>query len=131
MPVTATPIFTQTPKNAWARVTTANTAYDGTGTLVAFVTAGTNGAKIHEIVVEGEGTTAAAVVNIFVDTAGTGTTWRLIDSFTVTAVTASATVAAFRLSKAYDNFILQASGTIKATITVTQNVVVHALYSDF
>lgn len=129
--MTATPVFTQTPKQAWARVTTANTAYDGSGTLVTGFTAGANGSKVSEIIVEGEGTTAAAVVNIFVDSAGTGTTWRLIDSFTVTAITASTTVPSFRLNKQYDNLLVQANGVVKCTITVTQNMVVHFLYSDF
>jgi hypothetical protein len=131
MAVTATPVFTQSPKNAWARVTTANTNYDSTGTLVTLFTAGANGSKVSEIVVECEGTSAAAVVCVFIDTAGSGGTWRLYDTFTIAAVTASATVAPFRINKAYDNFLVQASGVVKVTTTVTQNCNVNVAYGDY
>ncbi len=131
MAVTATPIFTQVPQNAWARLTTANTAYDGTLALVTVFTAGANGAKVSEITIEGEGDSAAAVVNLFVDSDGTGTTWRIVDSFTIDAVTTSTTVKPFRVTKQYDNFLISAGGILKATTTVTQNSVIHAFYADF
>lgn len=131
MAVTATPIFTQTPRNVWAQLTTANTGYDGSGTLVTLFTAGANGAKVFEITIECEGTSSAAVVNLFIDTNGTGTTWRIFDSFTIDAVTTSTTTKPFRVSKQYDNFIMTNGGVIKATTTVTQNYAIHANVADF
>lgn len=86
MAVTATPIFTQTPKRngcTWSNSTTANTKNDGTGTigtdiLLAY-TAGSNGALIDRIRLHPAGSTAATattatVGRIYISTQASGAT---------------------------------------------------------
>lgn len=79
-------------------------------------TAGTNGTKIEEIVVQGVATTTACMVNIFLYD---GSTYHLYDQFTITAVTSSTTAAAIRLSKTYTNLMLPSnSWSLRCTVTV-------------
>jgi hypothetical protein len=131
MAVTATPIFTQAPKHKFARIAAANTALDGTGTLVALFTAGANGSKVNEIVIQCEATSAAGYVTLFVDTAGDGT-FRLVDTFLIAAVTMSTTVQPYRISRKYDDFILSPGDVVKCAKTVgTDATLVHVNYGDF
>lgn len=133
MAATATPIFIQTPKNKYAAVTAAQTDQSGATTtnLVTLVTAGTNGSKISEITVTVPVTSVAAVAMIFVDDAGNGT-FKLYDTFTITAITVSNTVPGYRSTKQYDNFILTAGSVVKVGVTVINNpTIFHALYGDF
>lgn len=131
MAVTATPIFTQTPKNATANVTTADSAYDNPSTGQATIfTAGANGTKVFEIIVQQRQTTGvASIVRIFIG--GTSTTGKLVDEFTKTSISASATVAGFRQAKQYDNFLVTASQLVICTVSATDNVNVNAWYGDF
>ena len=129
MAVTATPVFTQTPKRATAQVTTAVATLDAPAGTTLF-TAGTNGSKVFEIVCQGyQASIAAGVVRIFIGTASNA--GRLFDEFVCTAVTGSSTAAMWRLSRAYDNFLCAASDVVVVTTSVTQNINVHALYADF
>lgn len=133
MAVTATPIFTQTPKNKFANITAATTDETGaTATnIVTLLTAGANGAKVLELVVTVPVTSVAAHVQIWVDDAGAGTL-RLFDTIPVTAVTVSTTVAPYRMTRVYPNFVLTALSVVKAGVSVINNpTVVHALYGDF
>lgn len=133
MPVVATPIFTQTPKNKYAAVTAAQTDQSGatTANLVTLLTAGANGSKVSEITVEVPVTSVAGVATVFVDDAGNGT-FKLFDTFLISAITVSNTVAGFRATKQYDNFILTAGSVVKVGVTVINNpTIFHALYGDF
>ncbi len=91
MAANVTPIFTLTPVVAVATVSAANANRDGTGTIVALLTAGTNGTRIEFITIHATVTTTAGVIRLYVDP-GTGT-WHLWKERTVSAVTGSATVA--------------------------------------
>lgn len=64
MPANTAPIFPITPKSSWAAITAANTAKDGSGTVVTVATAvvGGNGARLDSIRVRPLGTNAAATV---------------------------------------------------------------------
>lgn len=133
MTVTHTPIFVQTPKNKFANITGATTDYTGaTATnIVTLLTAGANGAKVFEIVVEVPVTSVAGHVQIWVDDAGAGTL-RLLDTIPVSAITVSATVAPYRVSRTYDSFILSAGSIVKVGVSAINNpTVVHALYGDY
>ena len=133
MTVTNTPIFTQTPKNKFANITATTTDYTGaTATnIVTLLTAGENGAKVMEIIVTVPVTSAAGVVQIWVDDAGAGTL-RLYDTIPIAAITVSTTVAPYRISKTYDNFVLSANSVVKAGVSVLNNpTVVHAEYGDY
>jgi hypothetical protein len=82
-----------TPLDKGARVSAANTARDGTGTIVPIFTAGPRGARIDRIGAVAEGTTTAGMLRLFVRVAGQ---WRLLAEITVSAITASGTVPAWR-----------------------------------
>lgn len=86
------PIFPLTPKVSWGTVATANTAKDGTGTVVTAFTAGVNGSKIDQIKVRALGTNIATVLRIFVNNGSANTTAvnnALIHEVTISATTLS------------------------------------------
>lgn len=72
--MTATPIFPQTPKISWGNIATANTAKDGTGTVVTVFTAGANGSRLDTIKVRALGTNVATVLRIFINNGSTNAT---------------------------------------------------------
>lgn len=112
----STPAFAATPNVGSALVPgTADTSLTAPTNVATVFTAGANGAKIEEIVVQGVGTTVAGVVNVF---RHDGSTYHLIDQFVVTVVTSSTTAAAYRLAKVYENLLLKATETLRVTITV-------------
>lgn len=67
MPANVEPIFPLTPVVSWGKVTTANTAKDGTGTVVPVFTAGVNGARLDYLKVRALGTNVATVLRVFVN----------------------------------------------------------------
>ena len=86
------PIFPITPKVEFGTVATANTAKDGTGTVVTVFTAGTNGAKIDQIKVRALGTNVATVLRFFINNGSansTATNNTLFHEVTVAATTLS------------------------------------------
>lgn len=87
------PIFTLTPIIAVATVSAANTARDGTGTIVAVSTGATNGTRLEFITIRATGTTTVGVIRLFIDP-GTGT-YHLWQEVLVTAITPSSSVASF------------------------------------
>ena len=94
MAVTALPIFAQTPVfTVGATVTTANTAKDGTGTVVLLYTAGSNGSRLDTIKVRSTGTAVATVIRIFVNNGATNVT------ATNNSLYVEATIAATTLSE--------------------------------
>jgi hypothetical protein len=133
MTVTSTPIFVQTTKNKFANVVAATTDYTGatTANIITLLTAGANGSKVFEIIVTVPVTSAAAHVQVWVDDAGAGTL-RLIDTIPITVITVSTTVAPYRISRTYDNFILTALSLVRVGVSIINNpTVVHALYGDY
>ncbi len=130
MAVTATPIFGQTLKNAYGQVTVANTARDGTGTLVTMFTAGANGSKVMETEVHATVTTTAGMVRIFISE-DAGTTKRLYKEILVSAVTVGANTAGFNSNTAYDNFILPASAVVYASTHIGEAINVFMPYLDY
>jgi len=78
-----------------AQISTANTARDGSGTLVDIVTGAGNGTLIQRIEVIATGITTAGMVRLFLFD---GTNNRLYVEIAVTAITPSGTVAAFSAS---------------------------------
>lgn len=94
MAANTSPIFTLTPIVAVATISAANTNRDGTGTIVAVVTGGTNGTRIESITIKATVTTSAGAISLYIDP-NTGT-FHLWTEVLVSAVTASPTVAAFQ-----------------------------------
>ena len=88
--------YVTTVKNGTlTQATVANTARDGTGTLVTIHTAGATGSRIDAIVFNAPGTVTAGMLRLFI-TIGANT--RLLDEIAVVATTPSATVMAWRLN---------------------------------
>ena len=88
------PIYPLTPKVAWGKVLTANTAMDGTGTQVTVYTAGANGARVDKLRCKALGTNIQTVLRVFVNngaTNATATNNSLIAELTLPATTASNT----------------------------------------
>lgn len=114
-------------------VETSTTVPTTTSTLI---TAGASGTKVEEIVVEAATTsltptTVAGLVYIFLYD---GTTYHLYDTITVTAVTASATVAPFRANKTYANLIIKTGWSVRASQSQSSNaslLKVHAVGGDY
>lgn len=92
------PAFTATPRVTLSQVTAANTARDGTGTVVDLFTGGSSGSRIEHIEITAPGTVTAGVVRIFLYD---GTNTRLLEEILVTATTPSTTVKVFRSSLSF------------------------------
>lgn len=87
------------------------------------LTAGGSGTKIEEVVCEASKatlvtTTVAGLVYYFLYD---GSTYRLFDVVTVTAITGSATVAGFRDSRRYANLWLPSGWSFRASQSIAGN----------
>ena len=105
------PAFTSTVRNAVGAVSAANTNRDGTGTIVSILTGVAAGTRVFEISVKALSTTTAGMVRLFISFDG-GSTWKLYDEILVSAVTPSASVAAFKSSLTPPNLLLPNASTI-------------------
>lgn len=109
----ATAAFASTPATAQCQISVANTARDGTGTLVDLITAPAAGTRVDQIDICAAGTVTAGVVRLFLYD---GTNTRLWKEILVTATTPSTTVAAWstkvRLSPA---LVLKSAWKIKVS----------------
>ena len=86
------PLFEGDPKIGAVSIATANAGRDGTGTVGTVITAGTQGNLITLIRVIARSTTTAGMIRLFLYD---GTAYHFYAEIPVTAVTPSATVAAF------------------------------------
>lgn len=87
--MSTTPAYASIPVSARATISVANTARDGTGTIVDIVSGATNGTRIDDIYITAQATTTAGVVRLFIHN---GTDYKLLFETLVTAVTPSTTV---------------------------------------
>ena len=85
--------YASTVRTAQAQVSVANTARNGTGTIVTVFTAGASGSRIDDIYITATGTTTAGVVRLFLND---GTNTYLFEEILVTAITPSTTVQVFQ-----------------------------------
>lgn len=139
MPVTATPIYVQTPKATTVQVGTANTNRDGsTGTYSSEITVGANGGILESIKVHGTGTTTAGVVRAFY--ASDGTNFRLLAEIMVTAITPSTSLAAYGSTTPSEGlwvppggvpFNLTASSKLKFSTHNAETFNVHVSHGDY
>jgi len=110
-----TPNFTKRPRNGRCTIATANTARDGTGTLVDLLVAdATDGSMGQRITICATVTTTPGMIRFFVFD-GSNNDLKL--EIPVTAVVPSATVAAFTATIT-PNWILAVGNTVKVS---TQN----------
>jgi hypothetical protein len=126
-----TPIYTATPRVSWTNtdgnggaagpLKTANTAHDGTGTVLTVFTAGANGSFINTIRFQAAGTNTASVARIFINNGSANSTLGnnvKIDEVTLAATTASA-VAETTLVEVTLNKPIPAGYTVIVTIGTT------------
>lgn len=99
MPANTSPIYTLTPNFGGignSEIKTANTAKDGTGTVVTAFTAGSNGSFVQSVRFRALGTNIATVARMFVNNGSatsTATNNALRDEITLSATTLSETSA--------------------------------------
>jgi hypothetical protein len=74
MPANTQPIFPLTPNVSWATVSSGNGNLDGTGTTSLVFTAGINGSRIDQILIEHLGSNTLSVVRLFVNNGQAATT---------------------------------------------------------
>jgi len=116
MPANTTPIFVATPNTVSASLgTTANTASDGSGTLVTLFTAGANGSRLDSITITNSQASAAAssanVIRVFVtDTSGANP--RIISEIAFPAATRTTAVVGQSQTITYVNGLLLSSGQL-------------------
>jgi len=122
-----TPIFINQGNLTPGRISAANTASDGTGALVAVVTATADGTRVDGVRFTNSsatlGAAAAKVWRIFLSNTS-GTSFRLIGEIIAAAVTRSATVAGQTAIYSFDQPIIMQSGQI---MSVCQSVYTTAL----
>lgn len=130
------PIFLSTPRNSY--ITTgvnANTAFDGTGTVATVFTAGANGSKIEDVVLQHMGTNVATVVRFFINNGSTNATAAnnsLVHEETMAANTASQ-VAASQPIYWRANLILPTGYKLNVTIgtAIASGIMVNAQGGDY
>lgn len=128
----STPNFVATPHYYRGRATAANTARDGTGTIVDIVGTGSGARKIDRVEITAEATTTLGLVRLFI---WNGTDYRLWREVAVTAITPSGTVAAFRseidLSFAGQVLVLESTHKLGFAPHNAEVFVGHAWGGDF
>jgi hypothetical protein len=132
----ATPAYASTVHNASALITSTETNLQVPTQAVSLFVAGASGSKIEELDVQASqtslvATTVAGLVYVFLYD---GSIYHLFDTIAVTAITASTTVAPFRLSKTYNNLVLKTGWTVYVAQSIAGNagvLKVHALGADF
>ena len=122
MPANTTPIFTLTARTGGTTITAANTARDGSGTLVDCFTAGTNGTLLYRMTFTNAspsvGVAVAKVVRIWItDSSGANPT--LYNEIALTATTSSNTVTGQTKQFVISDGLFLAAGQ---KIQVTQSV---------
>lgn len=135
MPANTAPIFTLVPNIGFGDVATANTAKDGTGTVVLVFTAGANGSYLQKARIKAKGTNVATSLRFFLNNGSTPTTAAnntLIGEMTIAATTLSETAALAENEYIFD-IPLPAGYRIYVTIgtTVAAGLTVQAYGGDY
>ena len=104
--------YASTPRSAVAQLSAANTNRDGSGTVVTIISAGTNGTRVDDIVIEATATTTAGMVRLFLHNGTTAFLWKEVS---VTAVTPSATASVFSSVLSNQSLILASGWSLRAT----------------
>jgi hypothetical protein len=137
MAANTSPIFTLIPETQWGTtaITTANTAKDGTGTVLTVFTAGADGSYVQRVRFRPSGTCVQTVARLFINNGSTNATAAnniLFDEITLSAITASETAAqpSFEIPL---NFAIPAGYKLNITIgtTVAAGWYVSAIGGDY
>jgi hypothetical protein len=106
----STPAFANIPLNDSVNITTANPNRDGTGTIGTLTTAPVGGCRVDDIMIKARATTTTGVIRFFLHDGTTYCFWREV---LVTAITPSATVAAFESQLSNLALVLKAGWSIR------------------
>ncbi|CAG0945367.1 hypothetical protein ANRL1_02302 [Anaerolineae bacterium] len=106
------PVFTGTPRCAVGQVTAANTARDGTGTLVNIFTAGASGSRISRVFCKAAVTTTAGMIRLFIYDGSATRLWR---EYPVTAITVGASTKSWEVEEAFFDLVIPANYIVKAS----------------
>jgi len=137
MAANTAPIFTLIPETQWGpnAITTANTAKDGTGTVLTIFTAGADGSYVQRVRFRPSGTAVQTVARLFINNGSPNTTASnniLFDEITLSAITLSETAAqpSFEIPL---NFALPAGFKLNVTIgtSVAAGYYVSAIGGDY
>lgn len=124
MAANTSPIYSRTPDVQWgtSALTTANTAKDGTGTVLTVFTAdATEGGRVEKLKVRAAGTNVATVLRVFINNGSTNATAAnniLYVEATIAATTLSET-SALADNEIALNLALPAGYKLNATIGTT------------
>jgi hypothetical protein len=137
MPANTAPIFTLTPEVSWGTTTvaTANTAKDGTGTVLTVFTAGANGSYVQRIRFRPAGTNVQTVARVFINNGSTNATAAnniLWDEITIAATSISETTAQSTFEIPL-NYALPAGYVLNVTIgtTIAAGLYVSVIGGDY
>lgn len=137
MPQNTQPIFTLTPDVSWGTTTvaTANTAKDGTGTVLTVFTAGANGSYVQRVRFRPSGTAVQTVARVFINNGSTNATAAnniLWDEITIAATTLSETTAQSTFEIPL-NYALPAGYKLNVTIgtTIAAGLYVSVIGGDY
>jgi hypothetical protein len=115
MPANTSPIFTWVPNCQVSTITAANTARDGSGSLVTAFTAGSNGSLLSTITFTNNaaavGASVLKVVRVFV-TDASGATPTMLQEALMPLITSSNTVIGATITITFTNGLILKSGQI-------------------
>lgn len=74
MTANTSPIFTLTPRVEWSTISTANTAYDGTGTVASNTIGATFGTYVKKLILKPLGTNVTTKLMIFINNGSANST---------------------------------------------------------
>lgn len=117
------PIYSAAPIVAWGTVDTANTAKDGTGTVVTVFTAdATEGGRIEKIRVRAKGTNVATVLRIWINNGSTNATPANNTLYAETTIAATTLSEVAALADIEINMSLSLPAGYKINITIGTTV---------
>jgi hypothetical protein len=122
------PQFTATPKVGITSISTANTARDGSGTIGTVFSAGSNGSRIDEVIIQATGNTTAGMVRLFLHD---GSASKLIGEQAISAATVSASVVGSRYVLTFANLSIPAGYSLRASTHNAEAFNVVALGGDY
>ena len=124
MPANTAPIFTLTPNSIPAHIAAANTASDGSGTLVSLLTGATSGTRVDAVTFRNAQATAAAssamVGRVFLSNES-GVNFRIVGEVAIATATRSTTAIGATSSITFNPALMLKSGQV---LSVCQSVYV-------
>jgi hypothetical protein len=123
-----TPNFAATPRCSSVSISTADTSRTAPTNVGTLLAAGSSGSRVDEIDITAAGTSTANIVRIFIYN---GSTYYLLQEVLITAITPSATVAAFSTAITFNSLVIPSGSSIRVTTNNAETYHVTAFGGDF